>query len=171
MARTRDGGFALVLALIVVLIVGVLSAVVVSRYSLGPLQPGVAPEATSGGAAMAAAKTVEAKVIAGGLWAAVQASAMSVCGTPVAVHGSFDRAGLTGSGVTAPPRWSVASGGATLVADCRTGAYTASTPTLFTVEGTAADVTRVRVQLHVDSTRRSSQLLCSTDGGAAFGPC
>jgi len=171
MARTRARGFAVVLLLIALLIVGVLAVIAVSQYHLAPSPPGAAPDATSGGGGITAAKTTEAKQIAGVLWTALRTSAMAACGTPITVRESYVKAGLTTSGDTLPPRWSIPSGGATLVAECATGAYAVSDPILFTVEGTAADVDAVRVQLEVDSPRGSTRLLCSTDRGATFDGC
>src|SRR5262245_12423574 len=135
MARTEARGFALALVLIALLIVGVLAMVVVTRYSLGPLLSGDAQQATPGGAGIAAARSAEAKLIAGALWAAVQSSAASACGTPVSVEANYSKAGLSGSGQSSPPRWSVSSGAATLFADCTTGLYKPSQSMLFTVAG------------------------------------
>jgi len=171
MALTRARGFAVVLLLIALLIVGVLAVITLSQYHLVPAPTGGAPDATSTGGGITAARATEAKQIAGALWTAVRTSAMTACGTPVTVRDSYVKAGLTTSGDTSPPRWSVPSGGATLVAECATGAYMVSDPVLFTVEGTAADVDAVRVQLQVDSTRGSTRLLCSADRGATFDGC
>ncbi len=172
MSQTHDAGFGLAGLLIVVLIVGILAAVATSLYNLGSVKSGAAPDATPGDTGLDAAKAAEAKMVAGMLWAGVQAGATSACGTPVMVHGSYARAGLTDSGATNPPRWSVSSGDASLVADCSTGAYTASNPILFTVEGTAADVAAIRVQLYYDAKGAPpSRLLCSSNRGAMFADC
>src|SRR5262245_44742099 len=170
MAWIEARGFALALVLIALLIVGALAMVAVTRYSLGPILSGDGSQASPGVAGIAAARSAEAKLIAGALWAAIQSSAASACGTPVSVEGSYSKAGLSASGQSSPARWSVPSGAATLVADCTTGAYKPSQPVLFTVAGTTPDVMGVRVQLQVDPSRRST-LTCSMDGGATFSPC
>jgi len=151
-----DQGFTLIELLIVILIVGILAAVATPLY-LGYVKD---------------AKTAEAKAVAGSLWSAVQANAIGVCGTASLVSSGYPKAGLTSDGATTPPRWSVPGGAATLTVDCNTGAYTASSADLFTVQGTSTDVDFIRVRLnYTPGGTPPSKLQCSTDGGATFVDC
>ncbi len=152
----RDRGFTLIELLIVILIVGILAAVATPLY-LGYVKD---------------AKTAEAKTVAGSLWTSVLNNATALCGTPSPVSAGFPKAGLTTTGATTPPRWSVPSGAATLTVDCLSGALTPSTSPLFAVTGTAADVNFVQVQMVYSSTGiPPSKLRCSTDSGTTFIDC
>ncbi len=154
--KGRDRGFTLIELLIVILIVGVLAAVATPLY-LGYVKD---------------AKTVEAKTVAGSLWTSVLNNATAGCGGPSPVSNGFAKAGLTSTGTTTPARWSVASGAPTLTVDCITGGFTLSTPTLFNLTGTAADVNFVQVQFVYSATDTPpARLQCSTDGGTSFADC
>ncbi len=154
--KGQDRGFTLIELLIVILIVGILAAVATPLY-LGYVKD---------------AKTAEAKAVAGSLWSSVQANAIGTCGVLSAVSNGYPKAGLNSSGQTTPDRWSVLSGAQTLNVNCTSGAYTASSPTLFTVQGDTSDVNFVRVQLtYVSTGTPPSQLKCSTDAGATFVAC
>jgi prepilin-type N-terminal cleavage/methylation domain-containing protein len=155
--KGQDRGFTLIELLIVVLIVGILAAVATPIY-LGYVKD---------------AKTAEAKAIAGSLWSAIQANAIGTCGVTSAVSQGYPKAGLTSGGVTTPDRWSVSAGGTnTLLVDCTTSAYTASTPDLFTLTGDTTDVNFVRVKLNYTAAGTPpSTLKCSTDGGTTFVAC
>src|ERR1700758_1146963 len=93
--KGREEGFTLIELLIVILIVGILAAVATPLY-LGYVKD---------------AKTAEAKAVAGSLWSAVQAQAISNCGVATAVSSGYPKAGLTSTGTTTPARWSTAPGG------------------------------------------------------------
>jgi len=150
----RDQGFTLIELLIVILIVGILAAVATPLY-LGYIKD---------------AKTAEAKAVAGSLWTAVQSNAIGSCGSPSPVTSGYPKAGLSSAGTTTPPRWSVTPGGDVTVA-CSDGAISPD-QTVFTVAGTAADVTFVRVQLVYSATGTPpSKLQCSTDSGTTFVDC
>jgi len=151
-------GFTLIELLIVILIIGILAAVATPLY-FGYMRD---------------AKTAEAKAVAGSLWTALQSTALAICGGRAKVADAYFKAGLTATGATNPARWSVSDGTATLSVDCKTGAYTASTPNLFTVQGagTAADVSFIHVKLSYDPAGSPpSKLKCSTDGGTTFADC
>ena len=154
MARREARGFALALVLIALLIVGALAMVVVTRYSLGPILSGEAQPATPGGAGIAAARSAEAKLIAGALWAAVQSSAASACGTPVSVQGKLQQ------GRTQRLRsifFAVvgALGRGHARRRLHDGRLQTEPPVLFTVAGMPPDVMGARVQLQVEPSRRS----------------
>ena len=149
--KGRDQGFTLIELLIVVLIVGILAAVATPIY-LGYIKD---------------AKTAEGKAIAGAVWTALQSNAIGTCGVASAVSASYPKAGLTTAGVTTPDRWSVVSGAPTLTVSCTDGAYTASTPLLFVLQGTVADNDFIRIALHYSSTGTPPSVLrCTTDSTA-----
>ena len=154
--KSRDRGFTLIELLIVILIVGVLAAVATPLY-LGYVKD---------------AKTAEAKTVAGSLWTSVLNNATAGCGVPSPVSDGYAKAGLTSTGTTTPARWSVPSGAATLLVDCITGGFTPSTPTLFNLTGTDADVSFVQVQfVYAAAAVPPSKLQCSTDAGVTFASC
>jgi type IV pilus assembly protein PilA len=155
--KGQDRGFTLIELLIVILIVGILAAVATPLY-LGYVKD---------------AKTAEAKAVAGSLWSAVQANAIGTCGVTSAVSNGYPKAGLTSAGLTTPDRWSVSAGGGnSLLVDCTSGAYTASSSGLFTIKGDTSDVNFVQVTLTYASTGTPpSQLQCSTNGGSTFVAC
>ena len=155
-SRQWNRGFTLIELLIVILIVGILAAVATPLY-LGYIRD---------------AKTAEAKAVAGALWTAVQSNAIGNCGVASPVSNGYPKAGLTTAGATIPARWSVTGGGAnTLTVVCASGVYTPSDNPLFTISGTAADVTFAQVRLrYVATATPPAQLECSTDG-TTFVPC
>ena len=145
--RRLDRGFTLIELLIVILIVGILAAVATPLY-LGYVKD---------------ARTTEAKAVVGALWTAVQGLAISNCGTATSVSSGFAKAGLDTTGASVPARWQVAGGANTLTVNCTTGAYTAAPAMLFTLAGTAADVTSVGVGLNYTGGAPPSVLRCTTD--------
>jgi prepilin-type N-terminal cleavage/methylation domain-containing protein len=150
----RDQGFTLIELLIVMLIVGILAAVATPLY-LGYIRD---------------AKTVEAKVVAGSLWTAVQSIAIGSCGSAVTVANAYPKAGLGPGGITTPARWSVTPGGDVTV-DCSTGAILPD-QTVFTVNGTSPDVSFIQVRLvYGAASNPPSHLQCSTDSGVTFVDC
>lgn len=153
LGKGQDQGFTLIELLIVILIVGILAAVATPLY-LGYVRD---------------AKTAEAKAIAGSLWTAVQSNAIGNCGVATKITDGYNKAGLPG-GVTNPARWSVTPGGDVTVA-CADGAITPD-ETVFTINGTAADVNFIQVQLvYKASATPPSRLRCSTDSGGNFTDC
>ena len=155
--KGQDRGFTLIELLIVILIVGILAAVATPLY-LGYVKD---------------AKTAEAKAVAGSLWSAVQAQAISNCGVATSVTSGFPKAGLTSVGATTPSRWSVTGGANTMNVNCTTGAYTPD-GILFTVAGVtaASDVNFIEVQMvYTAAGTPPSTLKCSTDSGALFANC
>jgi prepilin-type N-terminal cleavage/methylation domain-containing protein len=154
--KGKERGFTLIELLIVILIVGILAAVATPLY-LGYVKD---------------AKTAEAKTVAGALWTAVQSNAIATCGQNTTVDKGYPKAGLDpATGASTPARWSVAEAGNTMQVNCTTGAYTVTSP-LFTVTGTAADVSFIRVQLVYSATGTPpSKLTCSTDGGTTYVDC
>lgn len=158
MARigSHQTGFSIIELIVVLLVVGVLAAAAVPLY-LGYTRQ---------------AKTAEAKVLAGSLWTAVTADAVTGCGTVAVVSAGYPKAGLDASGSTVPPRWAVTVGGGnTVMVDCATGALTADGD-IFTINGTASDVTGIRVRLtYRTSATPPSRLRCSEDGGLSFVDC
>lgn len=117
------------------------------------------------------ARTVEAKAVAGALWTAMTSHALSACGTRTAVAAGFPRVGLDASGATTPQRWQVVGAGNTLIVDCATGAYAVSGE-VFTVAGTASDVSAIRVKLtYAASASPPSRLTCSTNSGDVWVDC
>src|SRR5437867_7710141 len=147
--KGQDRGFTLIELLIVILIVGILAAVATPLY-LGYVKD---------------AKTAEAKAVAGSLWSAVQAQAISNCDVATAVQSGFPKAGLTSTGTTTPARWAVSGGTGTMKVNCSTGAYTPDA-TIFTVSGTASDVSFIIVQMdYTAAGTPPSSLKCSTDSG------
>jgi hypothetical protein len=170
MSQMGERGSIVGLLLALVLVMGLVAAVAIPMY-LGSGTSTVAPSATGPGSGVVTAKSAEGKEVAGALWNALQTNAMAACGSVATVNSAFPKAGLTASGTTTPPRWTVSSD-ATLVFDCGGGGYTASRPTLFTVVGTAADVNVVRIHFQYDPRRTPpSSLSCSVDGGATFADC
>jgi len=154
--KSRDRGFTLIELLIVILIVGILAAVATPLY-LGYVKD---------------AKTAEAKTVAGSLWTSVLNNATATCGVASPVSNGYPKAGLSSAGATSPARWSVPSGTSTLTVDCISGAFTVSSPTLFNVTGSTADVSFVQVQFTYSSTGiPPAKLQCSTDSGTAFVDC
>jgi type IV pilus assembly protein PilA len=152
--KGQDRGFTLIELLIVILIVGILAAVATPLY-LGYVKD---------------AKTAEAKGVAGSLWSAVQAQAISNCGVATPVTSGYPKAGLTSTGTTTPARWAVTPGG-DMTVTCATGAYTPD-ETVFTVAGTVADVNFIRVRMvYAAAGTPPSQLTCSTDSGATYANC
>ena len=145
--KRNDRGFTLIELLIVVLIVGILSAVATPIY-LGYVKD---------------AKTAEGKAIAGSLWTAVQSNAIGACGVAAAVSDAFSKSGLTTTGVTTPARWSSSTGG-TLTVSCSTGAYTASATPLFVITGTSSDVSFANIGLFYDPTGTPPSVLRCGDG-------
>ena len=153
--KGKERGFTLIELLIVILIVGILAAVATPLY-LGYVKD---------------AKTAEAKTVAGALWTAVQSNAIAKCGENTTVAQGYPKAGLDSAGSSNPARWSVAEATNTMQVNCSTGAYTAPS-TLFTVTGTASDVSFVQVRLVYSATGTPpSKLTCSTDSGATFVDC
>ena len=152
--KGKERGFTLIELLIVILIVGILAAVATPLY-LGYVKD---------------AKSAEAKTVAGALWTAVQSNAIATCNQNTTVDRGYPKAGLDAAGASNPARWSVAEATNTMQVNCTTGAYTVTSP-LFTVTGTAADVSFIRVQLVYSATGTPpSKLSCSTDG-ATFVDC
>ena len=177
-APMREQGSMLIMLLITALVMGMVVAVAVPLY-LGSVTSTLGPAATSSNPGapprphptVGTARSAEAKALAGAVWTALQANAMGACGSDVPVRAAYGRAGLSSAGA-APPLWRVAGGDATLRSDCRTGVLTASSLMLFTIEGTADDVSAVRVQFQYDATRSPRWWLsCSVDGGATFAAC
>ena len=150
--KGQDQGFTLIELLIVVLIVGILAAVATPIY-LGYIRD---------------AKAAEGKAIAGSVWTAVQSNGIGGCGVAAAVSQAYSKAGLTTTGATNPARWSVSAGGAnTLTVTCADGTYNPSAALLFTLSGTAADVTSIQIALHYLATQTPPSVLrCTTDGTA-----
>jgi type IV pilus assembly protein PilA len=152
--KGREQGFTLIELLIVILIVGILAAVATPLY-LGYVKD---------------AKTAEAKGVAGSLWTAIQSNAIGSCDTATTVASGYAKAGLTPDGLTVPARWAVTPGGSITVA-CTDGKITPDED-VFTIAGTAADVTFVRVKLvYATAGTPPSRLSCSTDGGTNYVPC
>src|SRR5262245_18410328 len=94
-SRESNRGFTLIELLIVILIVGILTAVATPLY-LGYIKD---------------ARTAEAKAVAGSLWSAVQSNTIANCGTAASIANAYPKAGLTPAGATTPARWTVAAGG------------------------------------------------------------
>jgi len=155
-SRHSEDGFTLVELLVVTLILGILAAAAVPLY-LGYVKD---------------AKTAEAKIVAGSVWTSVLNNAMTACGKPSPVSDGFPKAGLSSTGASTPPRWSVPSGAGTLTVDCITGALTVSESPLFKVAGTGSDVSFVVVQfMYSAAASPPSRLQCSTDSGTSFVDC
>ena len=151
-SKGQDQGLTLVELLIFVLIVGILSV------AATPIYFGYAKDV----------KAVEGKAIAGSVWTAVQHNGIGGCGVATAVSQAYSKAGLTTRGATNPARWSVSAGGAnTLTVACADGKYTPSADLLFTLSGTASDVSGIQVALHHLATQTPPWVLrCTTDGTA-----
>lgn len=154
--RGQDRGFTLVELLLVILIIGVLSAIG------APLYLGYAVDA----------KMVEGKSTAAALWTAVQTNAIGFCGRDVPVNSGYPKAGLTTAGQTTPDRWSVTDGTNTLSVNCISGLFTPSANPLFVLKGDGEDVSGLQVQLMYSPTGTPpSQLQCSKDNGTTFVNC
>jgi prepilin-type N-terminal cleavage/methylation domain-containing protein len=152
---TNQRGFTLLELLITSLIVGILAAVATPLY-LGYVRD---------------ARASEGKTVAGSLWVATQALAMTRCGIPIQLRHGFDMAGLRANGETPDGRWTAQGDDNTILVDCQDGHYT--TPgTVFTLVGQAADVqfARVRLLYRTEDTP-PAHLECSTDSGQSFRPC
>ena len=173
--RSIEQGSMLIMILVTALVMGIVVAMAVPLYFRSTVGPEVTSSNPSGtprpNTTVGTARSAEAKALAGAVWTALQANAMAACGSTIPVSAAYARAGLSSAGA-APPLWRVAGGDATLRSDCGTGALTASSRTLFTIEGTADDVSAVRVQFQYDATRSPrSWLSCSVDAGATFVAC
>jgi prepilin-type N-terminal cleavage/methylation domain-containing protein len=147
--KGQDQGFTLIELLIVILIVGILAAVATPLY-LGYVKD---------------AKTAEAKAIAGSLWTAAQSNAMARCDNNTDVKDAYPKAGFAADGTTSPARWSVTQAISNLKVTCATGAITPDA-TVFEIDGVAADVSFIKVQLVYNSGNTPpSKLRCDTGGG------
>jgi prepilin-type N-terminal cleavage/methylation domain-containing protein len=153
----RDRGFTLVELFLAMLVLGVLCAVA------APIYLGYSTDA----------KITEGKMLAGALWTAVQAGAISSCGTDFPVSSGYPKAGLSSSGQAASARWSVTAGGEnTISTDCASGLHTVSSSPLFVIKGDGVDVSGLRVQLaYAAGGTPPSQLQCSKDDGGTFTNC
>jgi type IV pilus assembly protein PilA len=155
LSRTgQDRGFTLIELLIVVLIVGILAAVGTPIY-LGYVRD---------------AKSAEGKQQAGALWTAMQTVALSQCGIDTPPSAGYSKAGFTVGNQTADLRWTV-SNQSSLNINCTTGVYTAS-GTVFELDGTAADVSGIKIQLtYSTGGLPPSQLKCDLLSTGTFSPC
>jgi type IV pilus assembly protein PilA len=150
----QDHGFTLIELLIVILIVGILAAVATPLY-LGYVKD---------------AKTAEAKGVAGSLWTAVQGNAIVSCGQDTDVTSGYARAGFTATGDTTPVRWKVVNGITNLRVACADGSISPD-GTVFEIDGTASDVSFVKVQLvYSAGATPPSKLRCDT-GSGTFTDC
>ena len=151
-----DRGFSLIEVTVVLMILGAL------LVSAAPVYLGYAQDA----------KAVEAKMLAGSLWTAVTSHAIAACGTAVTVSAGYSKAGLESTGATTPARWSVSGGGSNaMTVDCTTGAITPDGD-VFTISGTASDVSAIRVTLNYTAgATPPSRLRCSGDRGLTFTDC
>ncbi len=149
-------GFGLLELMVVVVIIAILTT------AAAPVYRGYAQDA----------RAVEAKLVAASLWSAVTANALGACGTGVAVSAGYARAGLSATGTTTPARWAVTDGGSdSITMDCVTGAITRDGD-LFTISGTAGDISAIRVKLtYARAGTPPARLRCSTDGGSSFADC
>ena len=154
MFRKAEAGFTLIEMLIVVLIVGILAAVA------APVYFGYTKDA----------KMSEAKAIAGSIWSSMQGCAQAVPLTACLVSGSYTRAGLTVAGATADGRWTAALGGNNVTMDA-TNKLVGSANPLIEIDGTAADLTNLRVQFSWANLTGLGSFQCSTDGGGTYNPC
>jgi type II secretory pathway pseudopilin PulG len=137
----------------VILIVGILAAVGAPLY-LGYIKD---------------AKTAEGKAQAGSLWTAVQSQGVANCDTNVNVTSGYSKAGFDSSGNSVPPRWKISNGTTTFKVACATGAISPE-GLIFEIDGTAADVSFLKVKLNYSSAGTPpSTLACDTGGG--FNPC
>ena len=118
------------------------------------------------------ARATEAKLLAGALWTAVMGSALGSCGNAWPVSAGFARAGLDSTGATTPPRWAVSGGGSRiLTVECATGAFNPHGD-VFTLVGTARDVSAIRVRaVYSSAATPPLSLSCSKDSGASFADC
>jgi len=154
MFRKAEAGFTLIEMLIVVLIVGILAAVA------APVYFGYTKDA----------KMSEAKAISGSIWSSMQGCAQAVPLTACLVSGSYTRAGLTVAGATADSRWTAALGGNNVTMDA-TNKLVGSANPLIEIDGTAADLTNLRVQFSWANLTGLGSFQCSTDGGGTYNPC
>jgi prepilin-type N-terminal cleavage/methylation domain-containing protein len=118
------------------------------------------------------AKAVEAKLVAASLWTALTEQALAGCGTGALVSAGYTRAGLSSTGTTTPARWAVTNGGSnSITMDCGIGTITPDGD-VFTVSGSASDISPIRVKLTYLAARTSPvRLRCSIDGGNSFADC
>jgi prepilin-type N-terminal cleavage/methylation domain-containing protein len=149
-------GFGLLELMVVVVIIAVLTA------AAAPVYRGYVLEA----------KAVEGKLVAASLWTAVTANALGACGTGALVSAGYARAGLSSTGTTTPARWAVTDGGSNSVTmDCGIGTITPDGD-IFTVSGTAGDISPIRVKLsYVAAESPATRLRCSIDAGRSFADC
>lgn len=154
--KDRQRGFTLIELLIVVLIVGILAAIGIPLY-IGYIND---------------AKSAEGKAVAGALWTGVQSNALGSCNTAVAVSTAYNKSGMPG-GFSPGSRWTVSAGGTnTLTVTCATGAYSASAADLFTIRGSATDISSIQVRLnYVPAGTPPSRMQCNLDGGTTFNDC
>ena len=153
---SRGGrGFSLIELLIVVLIVGILTAIAF------PLYIGYTSEA----------KLAEGKALVNSIWTAWRALAQENCGVPQPLNATYLRASLATNGDTVPPRWNVSPPGATLVIACHNLAFTLTAGPV-SVTGTAPDVSTLAIRLdYVLTASPPTTLTCTIDGGVRFAPC
>jgi len=153
--RTAEAGFTLIELLILVLLVGILSAVAVPIY-LGYTK---------------VAKTAEGKALVGAVWTAWQATAQLKCGVAQTIKVTYPKVNLSATGATTPARWDVSTTDAeTLTLNCTTGVYTLSAPVV--TKGTTVDINTLQIKLAYNPATIPPVLLtCSTDGGTTFTPC
>lgn len=154
LGEIHERGFTLIELLIVILIVGILAAVAVPLY-LGYTQD---------------AKLAEGKALAGSVWTALQAVAQQNCGVAQGLSQAYGRAGLSSTGATSPPRWTVTPTTVTLTSACGTGLYTLNAA--IGIAGVSADNSTLVINLNYVSTATPPTVItCSTTGGGATFNC